>query len=182
MTTSTAAPHDLELVREFVNTKDIEGDTDDLDGPQVLLAWMTERGLVRNGERVTDADLAVAREVREALRSLMAVNGGSPPDPGAQETLNRVAERARFVVQFSPEGRGLLECEASGVDGGLGRILAIVHTAMAEGTWSRLKVCLKDSCKWAFYDHSKNRSRNWCSMAVCGNRVKAETYRRRHQE
>jgi predicted RNA-binding Zn ribbon-like protein len=182
MGAATTAPHELELVREFVNTKDIDGDTDDLNGPQVLFAWMIERGLIRAGERVTDADLAVAVEVREALRSLMAVNGGSPPDPGAKETLNRVAERARFVVQFGPEGGGLLECEASGVDGGLGRILAIVHTAMADGTWNRLKVCLKDSCKWAFYDNSKNRSRSWCSMAVCGNRVKAETYRRRHQE
>lgn len=40
--------------------------------------------------------------------------------------------------------------------------------------------CPADSCGWAFYDHARNRSRRWCSMAVCGNRTKARSYRRRH--
>jgi len=47
-----------------------------------------------------------------------------------------------------------------------------------DGTWARLKVCAEDACMWAFYDRSKNRSGNWCSMAVCGNRMKA----RRHYQ
>jgi predicted RNA-binding Zn ribbon-like protein len=51
---------------------------------------------------------------------------------------------------------------------------------MSEGTWSRLKACLADTCQWAFYDQSKNRSAHWCSMAVCGNRAKARAYRNRH--
>jgi predicted RNA-binding Zn ribbon-like protein len=178
---TSAAPAELELVREFVNTIDIESGTDDLGGPEALHAWMTERDLMTNGERLTDADLAGAVEVREALRGLMAVNGGEVPDPAAQETLNRIAARARFAVRFCSGGTSALESEATGVDGGLGRILAIVHKAIAQGTWSRLKVCSRHSCRWAFYDRSKNRSRSWCSMAVCGNRVKAETYRQRHQ-
>lgn len=40
----------------------------------------------------------------------------------------------------------------------------------------RLKTC--SSCGWLFVDRSKNRSRVWCDMAVCGNRAKA----RRHYE
>lgn len=178
---SATAPAELELVREFVNTMDIESGTDDLGNPETLHAWMTGRALITDDERVTDADLAGAVEVREALRSLMEVNGGASPDPAAQETLNRVAGRARFAVQFGSGGTSALESEATGVDGGLGLILAIVHKAIAQGTWSRLKVCSRHSCRWAFYDRSKNRSRSWCSMAVCGNRVKAETYRQRHQ-
>ncbi len=51
---------------------------------------------------------------------------------------------------------------------------------MAEGNWPRLKVCREDTCAWAFYDRSKNRSGAWCSMAVCGNRTKARAYRARH--
>ncbi|MGH3007295.1 MAG: CGNR zinc finger domain-containing protein, partial [Gaiellaceae bacterium] len=44
----------------------------------------------------------------------------------------------------------------------------------------RLKACRAEDCRWAFYDRARNRSRHWCSMAVCGNRTKARTFRRRH--
>ena len=67
-----------------------------------------------------------------------------------------------------------------GVDGALGHIVAAIHAAVAEGTWERLKACERDICRWAFYDHSKNRSGHWCSMAVCGQREKnRRAYRRR---
>ena len=52
-------------------------------------------------------------------------------------------------------------------------------TAQADGTWHRLKACADDGCRWAFYDHSKNRRGRWCSMAVCGNQHKARAYRER---
>jgi predicted RNA-binding Zn ribbon-like protein len=67
--------------------------------------------------------------------------------------------------------------QAAGVDGALGRILAIVHEAMSAGTWHRLKACRQ--CAWAYYDYSKNQSATWCSMAICGNRTKTRAYRRR---
>ena len=63
--------------------------------------------------------------------------------------------------------------------GALARILGLTYTAMADDTWPRLKACRKHSCQWAFYDQSKNRSRTWCSMKVCGNRTKARAYRER---
>lgn len=44
--------------------------------------------------------------------------------------------------------------------------------------WSRVKVCARDTGRWAFYDASRNRSGTWCSMQVCGNR---EKMRRRAQ-
>ena len=50
---------------------------------------------------------------------------------------------------------------------------------MATGTWERLKVCRQESCRWAFYDNTKNRSGVWCNMASCGNRAKARAYRAR---
>ena len=54
------------------------------------------------------------------------------------------------------------------------------NAAIAEGTWARLKACERDSCRWAFYDRSKNRSGHWCSMDVCGAREKnRRAYRRR---
>ena len=44
----------------------------------------------------------------------------------------------------------------------------------------RLKIC--PNCEWLFLDKSKNRSRNWCDMAVCGNRAKARLHYRRRKE
>jgi predicted RNA-binding Zn ribbon-like protein len=45
-----------------------------------------------------------------------------------------------------------------------------------------LKICTNDECQWAFYDHSRNRSGAWCTMAVCGNRMKGRAFRRRQAE
>ena len=50
---------------------------------------------------------------------------------------------------------------------------------MRVGTWERLKVCRNDECQWAFYDHSRNHSGAWCTMAICGNRMKGRAFRTR---
>ena len=44
----------------------------------------------------------------------------------------------------------------------------------------RLKIC--PNCRWLFIDRSRNRSRTWCDMAVCGNRAKASRHYHRHKE
>jgi predicted RNA-binding Zn ribbon-like protein len=75
----------------------------------------------------------------------------------------------------------VLEPFAGGVDGALGRLLAIVAAAMLTGEWERMRTCDNDSCRWAFYDHSKNQSAHWCGTR-CGNLMKARAYRRRKRE
>jgi predicted RNA-binding Zn ribbon-like protein len=66
-------------------------------------------------------------------------------------------------------------------DDALARILAAVATAVADRTWSRMKVCRRPDCRWAYYDESRNRSRAWCSMETCGNRAKARSFRERRR-
>ncbi|HZP56592.1 MAG TPA: CGNR zinc finger domain-containing protein [Dehalococcoidia bacterium] len=171
------APGRLRLVEDFVNTR--EEDDDAITTPAALAAWLAERGLLRGGARATQDDLRRAREVREALRALLRANNGSPPDDAAIRTLNEFADRARYVLRFSPEGEATLAPGAGGVDGALAEILHIVHHAMADGTWPRLKACRMDTCGWAFWDSSRNQSAAWCSMRVCGNRAKARAYRER---
>ncbi|MFF0306460.1 CGNR zinc finger domain-containing protein [Streptosporangium sp. NPDC004379] len=78
-------------------------------------------------------------------------------------------------------GEPALEPVAEGTPAGLARIAAAVMAAHAAGMWSRLKVCTESTCQWAFVDSSKNRSRSWCSMRVCGNRTKTRAYRARRQ-
>jgi predicted RNA-binding Zn ribbon-like protein len=174
------APGELRLVQRFVNSYDVEDEIESFSDPDALRTWLVEHGLLERGARVMKADVTRAIEVREALRALMLANNGERLDRGAVRTLNEVASAAPLRVLFDDEGRSRLAPAASDAAGALARLLAIVNDAVTEGTWRRLKVCAEDSCRWAFYDQSRNRSGTWCSMAVCGNRAKARAYRRRH--
>jgi predicted RNA-binding Zn ribbon-like protein len=58
------------------------------------------------------------------------------------------------------------------VEAALASLVTAVRSAVDHGTWARLKVCARDSCRWAYYDRSRNRSSRWCTMAGCGNIVK----------
>jgi predicted RNA-binding Zn ribbon-like protein len=64
-------------------------------------------------------------------------------------------------------------------DNAVGAVLAAAARLAALGHWRRMKICPADDCLRAFYDHSRNRSRTWCSMSVCGNREKARAWRGR---
>ena len=114
-----------------------------------------------------------------ALRAHLDAHHGEPLDPGAAAILDAAARRARLTVRFSGLDETALEPQATGVDGALGRLLAIVAAAIADGTWKRLKICPADDCRWAFYDESRNRSATWCDMKVCGNRAKVRGFRER---
>lgn len=176
---SNPAPGELEQVRAFINTWDADEDAEHLSGPDELRAWLVERDLIAPSAPVTAADHRHAVEVREALRAVLLANAGLDLDPDAPPVLDAAAMRARLGVRFGPEGDVRTEPGADGVDGALGRLLAIVAAAQEEGTWTRMKACLADDCQWAFYDRSRNRSAVWCSMAVCGNRTKTAAYRAR---
>src|SRR5919107_5800355 len=82
-----AAPGDLELVRDFVNTRDLEKGTDRIDAPGRLASWLVEKGLARAGYAPTDEDVARARTFREALRSMLLGNAGLSPGAGGAEGL-----------------------------------------------------------------------------------------------
>ncbi len=182
MAESRQAPGALALVQQFVNTYHVESDADEVGDPERLRAWLAGRGLLGPDERLGAADHQRAVEVREALRAVLLANAGAPLDGGQVETLNRASRNSRLLVRFDPEGRTTLEPDPVGVEGAIGRILAAVHTSMADGTWPRFKACRNDECRWAYYDHSKNRSGRWCAMDDCGNAMKARSYRRRRRE
>jgi predicted RNA-binding Zn ribbon-like protein len=181
MSKQQSAPGELELVREFVNTVDLEDGPELLNDAPDLAAWLTDHRLGEAGLTATPVDLTRAIELREALRTvLFAHNGGPAASQEALATLDDVSCRADVRLRFGRDAVAKLEPRATGVDGALGRLLAIVHDAIAQGTWERLKACREHSCEWAFYDHTKNRSGAWCNMGGCGNRAKARAYRERH--
>jgi len=176
MSDAEPAPGRLALVERFVNTVDHEHGREMLSEPKRLRAVLD----LDPGVPISEADLAHALAVRAALRSLALANNGGKPDASALAVLEAAAARGRLTVTFE-RGVALLGPPLRNVDGALADLVGIVHTAMAEGTWQRLKACRRDVCQWLFYDRSRNRSAVWCQMAVCGNRVKTKAYRERRE-
>src|SRR3954447_23989071 len=87
-----AAPRDLNHIRRFVNTLDLEDKSDLIAEPEALRDWLAERDLIDDRAELTAADVRQAQAVREALRKLLLANNGDPLDPEAVETLNAAAK------------------------------------------------------------------------------------------
>src|SRR5574341_2196740 len=174
------APGRLELVRRFVNSRDIEAGTDAFRTVAGLRDWLGVAGLLDSAVEVGEGDMAHAVEAREALRELLLANHtGSPAPAGSVAALNSALRRAGQSIAFSTVPAWVTEPAAGGVDGAIGRLLGVVIQAMADGTWPRLKACANDRCRWAFYDWSRPRSAKWCHMDLCGNRAKQRAWRSR---
>jgi predicted RNA-binding Zn ribbon-like protein len=169
----------LGLVQAYVNTVDLQDGPEELTDPNTLAAWLVARGLMEPAEQATEADLKHAIAVREAIRGLVAANSGGKVYPLDVAILNEAATASRLRARFGADGKARLEPEAGGVAGGMGRIVAALYSAMADEGWGRLKLCGSQSCRWAFYDRSRNHSSRWCTMASCGNRQKAKRFRQR---
>jgi predicted RNA-binding Zn ribbon-like protein len=180
-TAAKTAPQPLYLVQRFVNSVDLETGEDELTSPDALRDWFAERGLMDAGDPVTGADLNRAVDVREGLRAVLRQNNGLPLDEKAVERLDRAVGRAAVRVRFAPGRDPELVTDASGVDGAMARLMAIVAAAVEHGRWERLKACPREECEWAFYDKSKNRSGRWCTMEGCGNIEKARAFRERRR-
>lgn len=175
------APEPLELVRQLVNTFDVESGEDELADAGSVQSWLVDHELLDRAVRLRPADQRRVVEFREALRALLLANNGVPLERDAVDVLNSVAERSPLEASFDLSGTIGVTGRSGGLDGALGRVMAVVVQAVADGTWTRLKACREDECQWAFYDHSRNRSGQWCVMAVCGNRNKARSYRERQR-
>jgi predicted RNA-binding Zn ribbon-like protein len=173
------APGRLELLQRFVNTynHDFPPDWDRIGSAEKARAWLREKRLVAPGDRVSTADAARLRELREAFRALAIANHGGRPAAGAAEVIRRAAHAAQLRVAVDEDGRTALEPARRGVDGAVATLLGILHEAQLAGDWSRLKACRQ--CEYAFFDRSKNRSAAWCAMSICGNRTKNRAYHRR---
>ncbi|GLY63797.1 CGNR zinc finger domain-containing protein [Amycolatopsis taiwanensis] len=146
---------DRQLVVDFLNTLDVEETTDVLAEAAGWRRWAAERDLRAD-------PLPAARAARDALRAAVG-------DPDARTG----PLRAPVHIELSHGRPALVPASA------VGAVLAAAARLAVLGEWDRVKICPADDCRWAFYDQSRNRSRTWCSMRVCGNREKARNWRQR---
>jgi len=179
-------PEELELISSFVNTlhRSVDPGTPDVEqltSPEALRSWMREHGIA-GGDDLRAQDLEGAIEFREALRMLLWANNGAQLDPDVLHTLRGAAEEGLIRVEIDSAGQAAARPARTGAGALFARLLAAIADSQAAGSWQRIKACAAEDCQWAFYDHSRNRSRAWCTMEVCGNRAKTRTYRARRKQ
>lgn len=129
-----------------------------------------------SGEAAAAAVVTEAQILREGLYSLFAAvasGNGSPPEGIA--ALNRAFDRLSIGTDLALTWQDL----PGMLDGFMGAVAcAAVSLAIDSQERSRVRLCEAPDCLWLFYDGSRNRSRRWCDMRQCGNRMKA----RRHYQ
>ena len=181
---SVGVPPPLRLVESFLNSMDVASGRDELGTVAGFQTWLAVYRRVAT-PTVSDEDLQLAHELRDALRiELRPLTGADRQDPArrnAQVRLDALAYRIPLRARVTAEGPWLAPA-GDGATGVLGEILAAVVLANHDGTLRRLKICRAERCQAAFYDWSKNGSRCWCSMQICGNRNKTKAYRGRRRE
>ncbi|WP_407519547.1 CGNR zinc finger domain-containing protein [Methylobacterium oryzisoli] len=164
-----------------------------------LLSWLEQAGLVPAGavatvrDRATPGELDVvaaqARQLREWFRDFVDAHRGRPlaaDDLAHLKPLNRLLERDESfnqVVAREQDGHVRLELQASRHWRSPEALLQPIGTALArlvcEEDFTNVKACAGHRCTLMFADHTRRRSRRWCSMAVCGNRAKQAAHRGR---
>ncbi len=170
-----------------------ETPTDDLRSYAHLVAWGRQAGLLDEteaetllsaGARPDEAAAVLERAValREAIYRVMAGSvAEEPPLPADLATINEELANGLARARVVPAGDRFAWGWEAGVPA-LDRVLWPVARDAADlltsDSLDRVRVCGDWHCAWVFIDTSKNRSRQWCDMKVCGNRAKA----RRHYE
>ncbi|HEX3650496.1 MAG TPA: CGNR zinc finger domain-containing protein [Pseudonocardiaceae bacterium] len=157
----------MQLVVAFLNTLDVEQGTDVLDDMGRWREWCVSQDLAPPPAGLPLAEVVThVRSVRDCLRDAV-VDGRAPVADSVRHTGGLVRVELH---------RGVPTLVASDPVGG---VLASSARLAVLGEWDRVKICPAEDCRWAFFDHSRNRSRTWCSMRVCGNRTKARNWRER---
>jgi predicted RNA-binding Zn ribbon-like protein len=168
------------LLRDFVNTREPQVGTDELVEPAALTAWFERRGVGTVGRPLTKRHLQQAVDVREGLRALFMGHAGHDGDPDAVQRFNDVLAEHPVGLRFDGDSHVLVAGATAPLAPLMTAIADAIRQCCEDGSWLRLKACARDSCRWAFYDASRNKVRRWCSMAGCGNHVKMKrAYARR---
>jgi predicted RNA-binding Zn ribbon-like protein len=187
------------LCLDFVNTVDYRPTSErkELLGTYSdLVAWARQAGalsttqaaeLRRGAERrPRDAETVLqrARAVREELFGVFATAAaGGRLHEEALDPLTQALAAALGRLRLVPAPRGGAawdwEPDAAALDRMLWPVLRSAGELLTSAELARVRECAAARCAWLFLDHSRNRSRRWCDMTVCGNRDKVRRHRQR---
>ncbi|MFJ8012651.1 CGNR zinc finger domain-containing protein [Streptomyces sp. NPDC096339] len=180
----TVAPT-VETVLAFVNTRADGGGRRELFGDgHSFAAWLAEHDEFGGDIVATDADAAAARELRDALVTLLLAHSGDEESLGeplrqAEEHLRRAGALYPLATVVTAGGVELASPQA-GVPRVFGTVLAAVTTFAQTGDWGRIKACRNPPCHFGFFDRTRNGAGLYCSTG-CGSQVSMRNYRRRQR-
>jgi predicted RNA-binding Zn ribbon-like protein len=178
----------LELLLAFANTHADAGDrVERFTDAEGLTTWLSEVAWsgAEPARTVTHSDVVEARELRDALVTVLLSHSSDPatPEPqirSAEAILERAGERYPVAVRLSGlEAR--LGPGCSGVAGAFAGVLAAATELALSGQWARIKACRNEPCHFAFFDRSKNTSAGYCSTQ-CSSQASMRAYRARKKE
>lgn len=190
-----AEPVDAERVLAFINTlssRPTAAPVEHLDTYESLVVWARDQHLIsaaaadrlaaeaRKHPHQAAAVLARAKDFREALNGLAAaIEAGRQPNADVLKTLSECLAQAYANGRLVPHD-GALQWVASAEDD-LDRVVWEIGRAagrlVVSPRLTRVRACAAGDCGWWFVDDTKNRSRRWCDMALCGNREKIRRFR-----
>jgi predicted RNA-binding Zn ribbon-like protein len=171
MDLATVGLSDEELLLELLNTTPVvDGEQrDDLAQPKVARAWMRAHGVSS-----TTAELTAILDARSVLQAV--VRGEQTP-----AALQRFIESVALQPTASRHGVDW-RLTMDGGSGGAARAV-LAWDALRVSSPGRLRPCANTECRLFLIDRSKPNTARWCSMAICGNRMKARRhYQRAHAE
>ncbi|KIF00601.1 hypothetical protein PL81_40270 [Streptomyces sp. RSD-27] len=175
----------VETVLAFVNTRaDGSGRRELFADGDSFAAWLAEHEEFGGETVVTDADAAVARELRDALVTLLLAHSGDEESLG--EPLLRAERHLRRVGSLYPlatvvtAGGVELASPQTGVPRVFGTVLAAVTTFAQNGDWGRIKACRNPPCHFGFLDRTRNGAGLYCSTG-CGSQVSMRKHRQRQR-
>ena len=189
------------LALDLVNTERMSDGArvDLLESPAALLEWLRQSGAVTAAELNTREKLFLrdkgaaggllerARNLRSGVREMAeALAGRRAVSARAMAAINSVLADSPQVSELvrgsSGNKRYALERRNQGSDEAalLAPVAEAAARLLAEGDHSRVRKCGNPACILYFYDPTRSRTRNWCSMQGCGNRAKAARFYERH--
>jgi predicted RNA-binding Zn ribbon-like protein len=166
MELAVVGPEDEEFLLDLLNTTPVvEGEpSDELAQSGAARSWMRRHGVVP-----TDTELAALVAARSAVQEV--VRGRETP-----ARLQRFLESVTVRPHVSRDG---VDWQLA-VDGPRGAVRAVLAwDALRVASPGRLRPCANAECRLFLIDRSKPNTARWCSMAICGNRMKARRHYRR---
>jgi predicted RNA-binding Zn ribbon-like protein len=162
-----------------------------------LIRWAKQAGVISSSEadgisRRADAHprqaarvLQAAIELRESAQGIFsAVAAHQKPPNHHLRVLSVALQRSHRNLELKWTGKGAVwdwKDEPDSLEKILWPVLDACAGLLTSRERNRIRECEADHCGWLFMDHSRNQSRRWCDMKVCGNREKARRFYRRNR-
>jgi predicted RNA-binding Zn ribbon-like protein len=182
---------------DFINTQMIVNgeSTDVLESFEDLISWLVQTRVLTKSQADTiraklnhnemTAVLEQAKTFRATLRGLTERIAADKPIPdSAITTINQfLAQRCGYPQLIRKTGRFEQSFYSTAIPSQ--NVLALLAEAASDllcrADFTLIKKCGNAACILYFYDTTKNHTRNWCSMQICGNRMKVAAHYRRER-